>query len=140
MIYFHVKYAHIVVHIYFTYCRALSEVYTSKKSSLKSLVDCFPTEGGSGPNSTTEPPSSVGGKMMLVPPLATGHSLSHEQVIPFLKKLENGQQREGDLKPLALTGTLQLRVSVFLRYTEGTAGLGGDISTTLRHPQTLCGE
>ena len=36
-------------------------------------------------------------KFMMVPPQTTGHSLTHEQVMPFLKKLESGQQREGRL-------------------------------------------
>ena len=34
-------------------------------------------------------------KFMMVPPQTTGHSLTHEQVMPFLKKLESGQEREG---------------------------------------------
>ncbi len=32
---------------------------------------------------------------MIVPPTSTSQGLTHEQVMPFLKKLENGQQREG---------------------------------------------
>ena len=35
------------------------------------------------------------GTMMIVPPLTSSHTLSHEQVMPFLKKLEQGQLREG---------------------------------------------
>ena len=38
---------------------------------------------------------AVGVEMMLAPPSISGHSLTHEQVIPFLKKLEQGQLREG---------------------------------------------
>lgn len=81
--------------------RALSEVYTSKKSNLKSLVECFPrpTEGIPGLKSTSQPPSSSTPSdtvlMAMVPPADVGHSLSHEQVMPFLKKLESGRQREG---------------------------------------------
>lgn len=33
--------------------------------------------------------------MAMVPPADAGHSLTHEQVMPFLKKLESGRQREG---------------------------------------------
>ena len=36
-----------------------------------------------------------GTTMMIVPPLTSSHTLSHEQVMPFLKKLEQGQLREG---------------------------------------------
>ena len=32
---------------------------------------------------------------MIVPPLSASQGLTHEQVLPFLKKLENGQEREG---------------------------------------------
>ncbi len=33
----------------------------------------------------------------MIPPVDGGHGLTHEQVMPFLKKLESGQQREGKL-------------------------------------------
>ena len=76
------------------HCRALSETHQNKKSSLKPLVECFlRRKDGEG---------SAGGEvlngqdaMMIVPPLMVGHTLSHEQVMPFLKKLEQGQLREG---------------------------------------------
>ena len=80
-------------------------MYTSKKSSLKALVECFPkpmaaTEGGpvGGQISSLQDATDLRGdsmKFMMVPPQTTGHSLSHEQVMPFLKKLESGQEREG---------------------------------------------
>ena len=85
-------------------CSVLNDGYTNKKSSLKALVECFPK-----PVSAIERP--VGGqissfqdnmdlrgdamKFMMIPPQTSGHSLTHEQVMPFLKKLESGQQREG---------------------------------------------
>ena len=74
--------------------RALSEVHSTKKSSLKSLVECFPQRVGgvAGPSPTPPPPSAA---MMLVPPMAVGPSLTHEQVMPFLRKMERGQPTEG---------------------------------------------
>ena len=74
--------------------RALSETHQSKKSSLKPLVECFlRTKDGEGSAGT----ELLNGQdaMMIVPPLMVGHTLSHEQVMPFLKKLEQGQLREG---------------------------------------------
>ena len=84
--------------------RNLNDVYTNKKSSLKALVECFPKPAASseGPvggqiSSFQEAIDSRGDSMkfMMVPPQTAGHSLTHEQVMPFLKKLESGQQREG---------------------------------------------
>ena len=81
-------------------CSCLSDVHTNKKSSLKSLIDCFPdsTDTPSTGDSTIQEPQELereGMKMMMVPPTSSGHSLTHEQVMPFLKKLEHGQMREG---------------------------------------------
>ena len=86
------------------WCSSLNEVYTNKKSSLKALVECFPKpvasiEGaGGGQISSLQDATDLRGdamKFMMVPPQTSGHSLTHEQVMPFLKKLESGQQREG---------------------------------------------
>lgn len=76
----------------------------NKKSSLKALVDCFPkaaatTEGPVGDQisnlqDTTDYEGDAA-KLMMVPSQSSGHSLTHEQVMPFLKKLESGQQKEG---------------------------------------------
>lgn len=33
--------------------------------------------------------------VMMALPVDTTQGLTHEQVLPFLKKMENGQQREG---------------------------------------------
>ena len=71
--------------------RSLSEVYPNKKSNLKSLVECFPKQ--------VEESSEVKGAPLIyamIPPVDGGHGLSHEQVMPFLKKLESGRQREGE--------------------------------------------
>ena len=71
--------------------RSLSEVYPNKKSNLKSLVECFPKQ--------VEGSSEVKGAPLIyamIPPVDGGHGLSHEQVMPFLKKLESGRQREGE--------------------------------------------
>ena len=74
----------------------LNETNTSKKSSLKSLVDCFPKEREAVGEKAIHSSFQNRAKMMVVPPLIGGHSLTHEQVMPFLKKLEHGQQREGE--------------------------------------------
>jgi hypothetical protein len=67
-------------------CRSLSEVYSNKKSSLKCLVASFPkSSGGEGP----------AGIMMALPTTAS-LGLTREQVMPFLMKMENGQEREGE--------------------------------------------
>ena len=50
--------------------------------------------------------------MMVVPPLVVGHSLTHEQVMPFLKKLEHGQVREG-MSNLYLTRWIVCKVVFF---------------------------
>ena len=68
--------------------RSLNEVYTNKKSSLKFLVECFPKVP------CTSSVDSL--PLMMALPAATSQGLTHEQVMPFLKKLENGQQREGE--------------------------------------------
>ena len=84
----------------------MNEVYPNKKSSLKALVECFPkpvanVEGAVGGQiSSLQDATDLRGdamKFMMVPPQTSGHSLTHEQVMPFLKKLESGQQREGIL-------------------------------------------
>ena len=100
----------------------LNETNTSKKSSLKSLVDCFPKERGENVI-----PSGVrnGAKMMVVPPLVGGHSLTHEQVMPFLKKLEHGQQREGEELSLYLYCYI---LSIFCRCFESLARPGGNFT------------
>ena len=71
--------------------RALADTYSTKKSSLRSLVECFPPEP---PETTPGPPLGV--QIMMTPQSVLGHSLTHEQVMPFLKKLEQGQLREGE--------------------------------------------
>jgi integrator complex subunit 1 len=84
--------------------QSLSDIYITKKSSLRALVDCFPMdplmeegeEGGQGFSSG--PPLGV--QIMVAPPSVASHSLTHEQVMPFLKKLEQGQLREDVLKVL----------------------------------------
>ena len=70
---------------------SLSEVYSNKKSSLKHLVESFPRVPESFDTDSLL-------TMMMVPPLSVSQGLTHEQVLPFLKKLENGQQREGIVK------------------------------------------
>ena len=69
--------------------RSLSEVYSNKKSNLKCLVECFPKTCGTG--SCEEDPVTI----MMALPVITSLGLTYEQVMPFLKKMENGQQREG---------------------------------------------
>ena len=76
-------------------CRSLSEVHANKKSSLKSLVDCFPRIPE---NLNSVNPLSL----MMVPPSSASQGLTHEQVMPFLKKLESGQQREGNTSLISL--------------------------------------
>ena len=108
------------------YPRMLNETNTSKKSSLKSLVDCFPKERGENVI-----PSGVqnGAKMMVVPPLVGGHSLTHEQVMPFLKKLEHGQQREGEEFSLLLVPVLCYIFSRFsCRCFESLTRPGGNFT------------
>ena len=105
------------------HCRALSETHQNKKSSLKPLVECFlRRKDGEG---------SAGGEvlngqdaMMIVPPLMVGHTLSHEQVMPFLKKLEQGQLREGGCM---LGGCVDVGVWVWVGCVCvcGCGGVGG---------------
>ena len=76
--------------------RSLSEVHTNKKSSLKYLVECFPKS--SRPLLEPEEPLAL----MMALPGNTALALTHEQVMPFLKKMENGQEREG-LKRIGMT-------------------------------------
>jgi len=69
--------------------RSLNEVYNNKKSNLKALVESFPLPNeGASVNPRKTP-------VVMIPPEETGPSLTHEQVMPFLKKLESGQQKEG---------------------------------------------
>ena len=70
------------------FCRSLSDVYTNKKS-LKYLVECFPIATSS--SSSMEDSLTI----MITLPATTSLGLTREQVMPFLKKMENGQQREG---------------------------------------------
>lgn len=75
--------------------RTLSEAHPSKKSSLKTLVECFPKPKVVLSDQAAPPVTKNGSRMILVPPATVGHSLTHEQLMPFLKKLEHGQLREG---------------------------------------------
>ncbi len=72
--------------------RSLNEIHSNKKLNLKSLVDCFPisVEGVANIKSSATPLTHI-----MIPPTNAGHVLTHEQVMPFLKKLESGQQKEG---------------------------------------------
>ena len=90
--------------------RRLADTYPTKKSSLRALVDCFPSdlEEWSESWSWGAPPGAgppLGVQIMAAPPSVSGHSLTHEQVLPFLRKLEQGQLREGLLISLSLTHT-----------------------------------
>ena len=67
--------------------RSLSEVYSNKKSSLKVLVDCFPRLSRS--YSSVEPLT-----LMMALPASTTQGLTHEQVMPFLKKMESGSNEK----------------------------------------------
>jgi hypothetical protein len=84
-----------LIHRHLDLLQALADTYSTKKSSLRSLVECFPPEP---PETTPGPPLGV--QIMMTPPSVLGHSLTHEQVMPFLKKLEQGQLREDVLKVL----------------------------------------
>lgn len=55
-------------------------------------------------------------KFMMVPPQTSGHSLTHEQVMPFLKKLESGQQREGVFRKNFWQPSYNAHLSIF--YTD----------------------
>ena len=61
-------------------------------------MDCFPSQelsAGAGGGGGGGGVAVVGLDLMVSPPSVSGHSLTHEQVMPFLKKLEQGQLREG---------------------------------------------
>ena len=78
-------------------------------------------------------------KFMMVPPQTSGHSLTHEQVMPFLKKLESGQQREGELDEI--NAFLRYIYILYLfRHFEGDARFGGDIKPLCGYIETLCGK
>ena len=78
------------------YNRSLSDVHNNKKSSLKPLIECFPKI----------PDNSNLLSFIMVPPTSASQGLTHEQVMPFLKKLENGQEREGNSISTVLCRTL----------------------------------
>ena len=104
-------------------------MYTNKKSSLKLLVDCFPKM----PGGLCEDPLPV----MMALPSTSSLGLTREQVMPFLKKMENGQQREGK----TLLGTYSLvQLSPFDRYLESAARSQGDISAFSGHLEAFRGK
>lgn len=91
---------------------------------------------------------------MMAPPSLSGHSLSHEQVMPFLKKLEKGQMKEGQLMSCDnhLTHTAHYYhinltffcvyctcISLFYRGIEGITGFRGDFPSLSRHSSTFRG-
>ena len=93
------------IHTNFYHERSLSEFYTGKKSNLKYLVECFP-KNYSSLDSTS---------LMMALPAVTSQGLTHEQVLPFLKKMENGQQQEGGY----ILHTVYLRFSTLATSTVG---------------------
>lgn len=116
------------------FCRSLSEVYTNKKSSLKFLIECFPRvppRGSCGEDALT---------VMMALPATNSLGLTHEQVMPFLKKMENGQQREGTEFQCYLACIYVLLLCAAGRYFESVTRSHGNFSALSGHFETFCGK
>ncbi len=98
--------------------------------------------------------------LLVVPPLSS-QGLSHERVLPFLKMLEKGQEREGTCTCQIVTTTVcNLVCAIFycyvvvvfclflfcfvfvtvFRHFESFTQFEGDLTTLGRHSQTFCGK
>lgn len=124
-------------------CRLVSEAYPPNlkmpRPSLKSIVESFiePMEGVAGVKSSPSPL-----KYTMIPPADCKHGLTHEKVMPFLRKLESGQQREGMLyieTDYNCSNTIISWTCVY-RYSESIAWFGGNFTSFSWYLEAFCGK